>query len=78
MDRYDSRLSMTEKAAIRLRSLFIEEYKSALVFKEQRRKRRYAQMMATLLRHPLILVMILRGIRWRLRAMLPDQRFAST
>lgn len=78
MDRYEARLSETEKAAIRTRAFFIEEYKSATVFKDQRRRKQYLRMLATLLQHPFIVVMILRGIRWRLRAMLPDQRFAPT
>ncbi|QGM99092.1 glycosyltransferase family 2 protein [Methylocystis parvus] len=78
MDRYAARLSTTEKVAIRIRAYFIEEYKSAVIFKDQRRNKQYRSMLATLLRHPLIFIMILRGIRWRLRAMLPDQRYVPT
>lgn len=74
LEGYSDRLTDREKAAIHTRAHFIEEYRYAMAFKDQRRNKDYVGMMRTLARHPLILVMILRGVRWRLRAMAPDQR----
>lgn len=75
LERHGERLTPRERAAVKKRAFFIVEYKSALVFKDQLRKQEYAAMLSTLVRHPIIIVMIFRGLRWRLRVTLPDQRF---
>jgi len=74
LERYHDELSDTEKAAIRTRLYNIKEYEFALEFKDHYRKRNYPEMFETLIRHPFIAVLVFRAIRWRLRALLPDQR----
>jgi succinoglycan biosynthesis protein ExoO len=74
---YVDRLSAAEKAVIAKRAYYIEQYNHALEFKNRRRRRDVGGMIESLVRHPFILVMILRGVRWRLRAMFPDQRYST-
>jgi succinoglycan biosynthesis protein ExoO len=77
LERYGSQLSQAEIAAIRKRDHYGLQYRHVQAFKEKMRERDYVAMITVALRRPIVFRMILRGVRWRLRALLYDQRFVG-
>jgi succinoglycan biosynthesis protein ExoO len=75
LKKYGARLSRREKAAIRRLEYYDSSYAEARAFKEKMWTKDYVAMFGVVLRRPFVLYLILRGMRWRLRALLPDQRY---